>query len=432
MNRPIFALIDCNNFFVSCEKLFRPDLEGRPVVVLSSNDGCVVSRSNEAKAIGIPMAAPSFKFLHEFKHHKVVQFSANFELYGDISSRITTLLTSITPHIEVYSVDESFLDLSDLQIEDYDAWGHMVRDFIYRYVGIPVSIGIAPSKTLAKLGAERAKKEPELDGVLSFIGLEEAKTGYYLGRTPVQDIWGVGWRLTPKLKAEGVHNALDLRDFSVRQAGQLMGVHGRQLVTELQRTSCLPMQYYHKPAQQIMRGRQFGEDTNQFYVLEAAVASLTARAAQQLRREHLLTKRAAVIIRTNRHKPGYRHLGREVRFATPTADTGAICSALIDLLHGLVHSGELYHKADVMLYDFIPEEAVQTDLLGAVDVVSSNRQKARMMAMDALNARYGKGLVRFAAEDLSQAWRPRHHMGSPRYTSRWDELPTLKLYNAAR
>lgn len=427
MNKPVFALIDCNNFFVSCERLFRPDLAGKPVVVLSSNDGCAVSRSNEAKALGIPMAAPAFKLMPVFKEHGVAQFSANFELYGDISSRITTLLTSVTPHIEVYSVDESFLDLSELDISDYTAWAHSVRELVYKYVGIPVSIGIAGSKTLAKLAAARAKKEPGLNGALSFVGLDAKRTAYYLSRTPLQDIWGIGWRLAPKLKAEGLHTALDLRSFPVRRASQLMGVHGRQMITELQGTSCLPLQRHHKPQQMIMRGRQFGEDTGLLHVLEAAVASLTARAAATLRREQRLARQAVVVIRTNRNKPGYRKLHKAVTFATPTADTGLICAALIEALSKLHNPRELYHKADVLLLDLLPAEALQTDLLGSVDPAASDRSAARMHALDSLNARYGRQSIRFAAESLSEAWRPRHNLGSPRYTTDWNELPVARI-----
>jgi DNA polymerase V len=421
----IFALIDCNNFFVSCERVFRPDLEGQPVVVLSSNDGCAVARSNEAKDLGIPMAAPIFKFKEIFQANNVKTFSANFELYGDISDRITSLLTTITPRIEVYSVDESFLDLSELHIEDYVEWGKTVRTMIQKYIGVPVSIGIAPSKTLAKLAAERAKRADELEGVLNFIGLEQSAIDTYLARTPVKDIWGVGRKLAPKLKAEAVHTALDLRHFPSKRASKLMGVHGRQLVAELNGICCKPLERIHKLQQSIMRGRQFGEDTGEFYVLESAVASLTAKAAAALRRDGQLARSAGVLIRTNRHKPGYNQTMKGVRFTTPTADTGIISSSLIQALQDAHNPRELYHKADVFLYDFVPADSLQTDLLGEVDPVLDGRSKTRMEVVDAVNARYGKGQLRYAAENLSQSWRPRYRMGSPRYTSDWAELPEL-------
>ncbi|MGH7241126.1 MAG: Y-family DNA polymerase [Candidatus Saccharimonadales bacterium] len=425
--RPIFALIDCNNFFVSCERLFRPDLEGRPVVVLSSNDGCAVSRSNEAKVLGIPMAAPAFKYRDIFARHQVVSFSANFELYGDISTRITNLLMSITPHTEVYSVDESFLDLSELEITDYTAWATEVRQQVLQFVGVPVSIGIAPSKTLAKLASDRAKKDPELSGVLS-LGLgENADDDFRLQQTPVNDIWGVGWRLAPRLKAEGVHTARDLKYFSTGRAGPLMGVHGRQMVAELNNISCLPLQMRHKPQQQIMRGRQFGEDTNDFRAVEAAVASLTAKAATHLRRERLLAGQAAVIIRTNRHKPGYQQCSEVVRFDVPTADTGHIAAKLTAALQTIFSDSQLYHKADIMLFDLVSADTLQTDLFNQANrPATHDKQQSRMAAVDALNARYGANHVRYAAQDLSQTWRPRHRLGSPAYTTNWDELPVIK------
>jgi DNA polymerase V len=427
MKRPIFALIDCNNFFVSCERIFRPDLENKPVVVLSSNDGCAVSRSNEVKALGIPMAAPAFKYLHVFKEHNIVSFSANFELYGDISSRIINLLMSITPHTEVYSVDESFLDLSELDIENYTDWGLEVRRQILQFVGVPVSIGIAPSKTLAKLASERAKKDPELGGVLS-LGLgENSDDDFRLSRTPISDIWGIGWRLAPKLKAQGVHTAYDLKYFSIKRASQMMGVHGRQLVAELNNISCLPLQMSHKPQQQIMRGRQFGEDTSDKSAVEAAVASLTAKAAATLRREHRLARQAAVAIRTNRHKPGYQQRSQVVQFDVPTADTGTICSALVKALDDIFSASQTYHKADVMLFDFVHDDALQTDLFDQEErPLRYAREKSRMAAVDALNARFGPNHVRYAAQNLSQRWRPRHRLGSPNYTSNWDELPVIR------
>lgn len=424
--KPIYALIDCNNFFVSCERLFRPELNNRPVVVLSSNDGCAVSRSQEAKDLGIPMGAPHFKFREMFRREGVVAFSANFELYGDISERITNSLASITPHIEVYSVDESFLDLSELDITDLQAWGREVRTRVLKNIGVPVSIGLAPSKTLAKAANDRAKKLPELDGSLD-LSEQGLRTDRYLAGLPIQDIWGIGWRLAPRLRAEGIRTALDLREMSVHRAQQLMGIHGRQMVTELNGVACLPFQRAHKPQQMIMRGRQFGEDTREFYVVESAIASLGARAGAALRREHQLTRQATVTLHTNRHKPGYQRVSQTVRFYTPTADTGIITSQLVRLLASTFNPRLEYHKADVLLHDFIPESGLQTDLLGVVDLNTDSRSNQKMRVVDAINRKHGKGTMQFAAEHLSQAWQPRRRLVSPRYTSVWAELPEVHL-----
>jgi DNA polymerase V len=425
----MYALIDCNNFFVSCERLFRPELEGRPVVVLSSNDGCAVSRSQEAKALGIPMGAPHFRFRELFRRHGVIPFSANFELYGDISERITNLLASITPKIEVYSVDESFLDLTDLGIKDHEAWGVEVRAVILKNVGIPVSVGIAPSKTLAKAANNYAKKHPETGGVVRLNPVQPGSEAcdLALASMPIEDVWGVGWKLAPKLRAEGVHTALDLRQMNYKRAQQLMGIHGRHMVYELNGVNCLPFQKESKPQQMIMRGRQFGEDTHEFYVIESAIATLAARAAATLRQEKQLARRAAVLLRTNRHKPGYQQVSEGVRFYTPTSDTGTITSQLVQMLATSYNPGQAYHKAEVLLYDFVPEAGLQTDLLGTVDVEMDAKSHRKMQAVDSINLRHGKGTLKYAAEALSQAWQPRKNLVSPRYTSAWSDLPEVRL-----
>lgn len=419
----VFALIDCDSFFVSCERLFRPDLAGRPVVVLSSNDGCVVSRSAEARALGIPMAAPAFKYRPVFQAQGVVQFSANFELYGDISERITRLLIGITPRTEVYSVDESFLELSELEITDYTRWSRAVRHRLLREVGIPVSMGIAPTKTLAKLAREHAKTDPALGSVLDLLTCSPAERLAYLQRLPVSDVWGVGWRLAPKLRAEGIYNALDLASMRPRHAQQLMGVHGRQLVAELNGQPCQPLEAYGKIRQSVMHGRMFGEDTDRFEVIEAAIASLTARAAFRLRHEGLLARTAVLALSTDRHRPGYERQQGNLHFGTPTADTGVIAGQLVAALATVFRPGLRYHRANVLLYDLIDERALQPDLFGFTDLASSRQAQARLQAMDRLNTRYGKRTVHFAAEDLSQTWEPKHRTRSPRYTTNWAELP---------
>lgn len=426
----VFALVDCNNFFVSCMRVFRPDLEGKPVVALSSNDGCVVARSNEAKALGIPMGAPAFKFRQFFKDNHVLSFSGNFELYGDMSRRITSILTSITPRIEIYSVDESFLDLSALQIDDYTAWGKMVRAKLLQWTGMPVSIGIAPSKTLAKLASERAKKEVELSGVLDLESLSQTERQPYLERTPIGDVWGVGRRLSPRLKAEGVMNAWHLSQTRPQLAQSWMGIHGRQMVMELNGTACLPLTRVSKPAQSIANTRTFGEDTNQLHVLEGAIATFTAKATQRLRASHQLTRRASFFVATNRFKPGYRMISRELILPFPSSDTGFITTILVEELARQFNPNCSYHRAGVWLHDFIPEKSLQIDLLGAVNPSDHDTSTKRMQALDQLNTRYGKHTVYFAAEDLGQSWQPMRNAQLPRWTTRWDELPEARILKA--
>ena len=423
----VFALIDCNNFFVSCERLFRPDLEGKPVVVLSSNDGCVVARSNEAKKLGIPMGAPAFKWRYLFNQHKVTTFSANFEIYGDVSKRITSLLTTVTPKIEIYSVDESFLDLSTLPIKDYAVWGRAVRESVFKNIGVPVSIGIAPSKTLAKLGADLAKTDEIYGGAVDWINVSEEWKEQALNNMPVKEVWGVGWRLTPKLKAEGISTALHLSQMRPQRAQQLMGVHGRQMVAELGGTSCYPLEREHKTAQSIMRGRTFGEDTNEAHVLESAIASMATRAAFALRRDGLLARKIGFFTETNRHKPGFRHWAPELTLNQPTNDTGLIISLLINKLSEIFSNNQQYHRLGVFLYDLIPEIALQTDILGQVDARVHDKSAARMQAVDHINTRHGKGKIYYAAEGLGKSWEPKHQIRSPRFVSDWDELPEARI-----
>jgi DNA polymerase V len=420
---PTLALVDANNFFVSCERLFRPDLEGRPVVVLSSNDGCVVSRSNEAKDLGIPMGAPAFKYRQQFRQQGVVQFSANFNLYGDISQRLTLVLAELTPQIEVYSVDESFLDLTSLGLADPTVWARRARQRLLDEVGIPVSIGIAPTKTLAKLATEQVKRQRLAEGIFDLASLDEAARLPALIQTPLRDIWGIGWRLAPRLQAEGLHTAADLAAIRPQLAEQLMGVHGRRLVAELNGICCQPLERVGKVRQTIMHGRMFGEDTNQFAVVEAAIASLTARAAAGLRREGLLANRAVVHLSTNRHKPGYQRLSRTLNFSRPTADTGQLISELVAATGTGFNPRTSYHRVNVLLYDLINAERWQAELFAPSEPMAT--AQARMTAVDGLNARYGPNTVRYAAEELSQAWQPKRGHRSPNYVSDWDELPVL-------
>ncbi|HZM63798.1 MAG TPA: Y-family DNA polymerase [Candidatus Saccharimonadales bacterium] len=425
--KTVFALIDCNNFFVSCERLFRPDLEGKPVVVLSSNDGCIVARSNEVKKLAIPMGAPAFKYRQAFKQNKVVEFSANFEIYGDISKRITAYLMTVTPRIEVYSVDESFLDLSSLPIDDYAAWGRAVVASIRRYIGVPVSIGIAPSKTLAKLAAEMAKQNPDHQGAVDLINIPAERREALLGQMPIHNVWGVGWRTNPKLRAEGISTALAMAKTRPQHAQQLMGIAGRKMVAELNGTACYPLELEGKVAQSIERGRTFGEDTNQMHVLESAIANMTARAAFALRREKLLAKRIGFFTNTNHHKPGYRQWWRVLKLDQPTNDTGLIISMLTKELDNIFSSSQMYHRLGIYLSDFVPETALQTDLLGHVDPSTHDRASARMRALDEINHKFGRHKMYYAAQDLQRSWEPKYKIRSPRYLSEWNELPVARV-----
>lgn len=422
----MIALIDCNNFFVSCEQVFRPDLADKPVVVLSSNDGCVIARSREARALGIPMAAPAFKYKEIFRNNKVIQFSANFELYGDISRRITEILTSITPRLEVYSIDESFLDISHLDIPDYDAWAHLVKQKIKQWVGVNVSIGVAPTKTLAKLASERAKKSEGLNGVLVLHDKDQWRQ--YLEQAPLEDIWGIGRASAPNLRAIGLANARDIAELSPAQGRRMLGsVNGERLVRELQGQSCLPLEQIHKEQKMISATRTFGRDTGELATVEAALASFVARAASRLRTQNLLTNRLSIFLTTSRHKPGYQKWGREVILDQPTSDTGYLTALANQLFSDIYESSAAYHRGGVLLSDFSPDHTLQTDMLNIRSPAVFDASKRRMQAIDSLHQKYDKRIIRYAAEDLAVSWTPRHHIGSPRYTTSWTELPKVKI-----
>jgi DNA polymerase V len=426
MKEPIIALIDCNNFFVSCERLFRPELAQKPVVVLSSNDGCAVSRSNEAKALGIPMGAPAFKYRQLFEDNGVVAFSANFELYGDLSKRLTEILKRMTARIEVYSVDESFLDLSGLAIKDHVAWARELRAAALRDIGIPVSIGIGGSKTLAKIASDIGKTDASRGGVCDLYHKTTAQRQAELATIKIRNVWGVGQRLAPQLQAEGVLSAADLSNLRRARAKQLMGVHGEQMVYELNGRSCIPLERQHKPHKTISRGRTFGEDTNQAHIIEAALASFATQSAYRLRESHQLTRKLSIFLNSDRHKPGYRQWQREIVFHTPSADTGQLITAAVEAFGHIYDKSVSYHRASVNLYDFVPDNLLQTDLLGEVSPATHSKKVSRLQAVDHLNKRYGKNSVHYATEDLAQAWQPRRQLRSPRYTTNWDEIPLVK------
>lgn len=479
----MYALIDSNNFFVACEHLFRPEFKGVATVVLSSNDGCAVSRSAEAKALGVAMGEPLHKLRERFEvieagseasgvgsevkplhdnrtaaghtvstlqphsssptsqRPRLAVFSANFELYGDISERIATLLCSITPQIELYSVDEAFLEIDALDIADYESWGRQVRATILKNVGIPVSIGIAPTKTLCKLANHWAKQHDDTGGVVvceARSGTKEAEgadepalsldsCALTLASTPVTDVWGVGWRLAPKLKAYGIYTALDLARMRPKHAQQLMGIQGKRMVMELNGMRCLALNTTTAPQCMIARGRQFGRDARDLATLSAAITAMATRACTELRREHQRVHAASVYLMTNRRKAGYHSAFLTVHFAAPTSDTGEICRALVDrFAQADEHHGYLYHKAEVILHKLTHRRETQTDLFDVVDLAQLERSDQRMAVLDQIRAKHGPKALMFAAERTSDAWKPRRGMSSPRYTSSWADLPTAR------
>lgn len=416
-----YAHIDCNNFFASCERLFRPELEGRPVAVLSNNDGCIIARSQEVKALGVPMGIPLFKVKPLVKSAGVTLFSANFELYGDISERIVTLLRQITPLIEVYSIDECFLDLSKLEIEDYAVWAASLRRRVLKEVGVPVSIGVATTKTLAKVATNHAKKHGGVS-VIATSGERER----ILSEVPVEDIWGVGWRTAPKLKDCGVSTALQLVSASDAWLKSQFNIAGLRMVDELRGQPRLKFGDSRDKRQSIMVSRAFGHRVREYHQLESALANFTARAAAKLRGQQSVCSRVAVYLTTSRYDEQVRSVSKSATLPEPSGDTGSLLTCSLSLLEELYDPDFSYTKVAVILLDIVDVQAWQLSLMQPAQ--SRDRKLRLMNGVDRINARFGSSTIWHAAEDRANAgWHSKHALRSPRYTTSWTELPKVGL-----
>lgn len=418
----MYGLCDCNNFFVSCERLFRPDLERRPVVVLSNNDGCVIARSNEAKALGIRMGHPYFQIRELAARCGVEVFSGNMALYGDLSRRVIHTLRAMVPAAEVYSIDEAFLDLGGIDLVQLDALGHRIARTVRRHTGIPVSIGMAPTKTLAKIASHLCKRYPRLDGACLMHRAEDIRK--VLGRYPIEEVWGVGRKYRRMLQEAGIGTALD---FTLRSEGWVrsrMGLPGVRVRSELLGEACIDFENAPQPRQQISLSRSFAREITDFEELRPIVAAFTASCAEKLRRQGSLCGEATVYILTNRHRddlPQY-YESETLRLPCPTDDTLELLPLMVRGLRRIFRSGYGYKKAGVILTRLTPRTGHQTDLFDPVD----REKHARLMrAVDAANRLHGPGHVVVAAQGFAPPPSHRDHL-SPRYTTEWDEILTVK------
>ncbi|MER2624175.1 MAG: Y-family DNA polymerase [Accumulibacter sp.] len=417
---PVIALVDCNNFYASCERVFDPRLTGVPVVVLSNNDGCVVARSAEAKAMSIPMGIPYFKIEKKFRKEGGVALSSNYALYADMSQRVMSILAGFSPEQEVYSIDESFLGLEDFG--DLPGIGQAIRSRVRQWTGLPVCVGIGPSKTLAKLANHVAKKRPEWNGVCNLIGLLESELLSVIGAIEVGEVWGVGRKITGRLEDRGITTVAELRHADLKTIRREFSVVMERTVMELRGISCLAIENVAPPRQQIMSSRSFGQAVFDLPGLEEAVAAYTSRATEKLRRQRSMAGGILVSLETNPFKPNepQYHPSITVPLVTPTADTRALIRAAHNGLHRIFRTGFAYKKAGIMLIDLVPEDDQRRDLFTAPDF---SRNSSKLMAtMDALNARFGRGTVRIAAEGIDQEWKMKRGRMSPCYTTRWADL----------
>jgi DNA polymerase V len=420
--KEIFALVDCNNFYVSCERIFAPWLESRPVVVLSNNDGCVVSRSNEAKKLGIGMGVAFFKVKDLAEKHGVVALSSNYTLYADMSRRVMETLCNFTPEIEVYSIDEAFLNLSGFgdNLTDY---GRKIRRTVKQWTGMPVSIGIAETKTLAKIANRFAKRSPEADGVFELT--EQARIDEALAQTAVEHIWGIGIRTCIKLKREGIKTALALRGVDIEWMRRRFGVTGVRTVYELRGMSCYELEDQPPAKKGITVSRMFGRKVETLEELKETIASYASRAGEKLREEGLAAGAMIVYVTTSRFvNPQKRYFNsRGVSFPTATNYTPELIEYAAAAIERLYKKGFLYAKAGLILSDIVPEGRVQGNLFDQAD-----RQKSRrlMQAIDAVNERLPDSPLIWAAEGIDQPWQAKFAKRSKRYTTQWDELAEVE------
>ncbi|TDN39270.1 Y-family DNA polymerase [Hymenobacter sp. UV11] len=443
----MFGLIDCNNFYVSCERVFQPRLEGRPVVVLSNNDGCIISRSAEAKALGLKMGDPYFQVKAQLQREQVQVFSSNYTLYGDMSRRVMHYLGATVPSVEVYSIDEAFLDLSGLQrhlmpyLGDLDALARQVRAGVRARTGIPVCVGVAPTKTLAKLANRLAKKDTALAGVLYLDSAE--RRAWALGQVAVGDVWGVGRQYAQKLTAAGVDSAADLARVSEAWARKhLGGVVGARLVRELQGFPCAglaPSEDGTLHRQSISCSRTFGRPLRERELVLGAVASFVARAAEKLRRQGELAHVLTVFISKNRFGPDADAAGGHSRSAVltlpvPTSDTRELTARAGQLLARLWEPGAVYVKAGVVLAGLEAPGGQQLGLFEAAPAAQAATTEPRgaqlMATLDGLNERFGRGTVRLAAALGPKGggpvpWQGQAAWRTPAYTTRLEDLLTV-------
>ena len=446
----MYALIDGNNFYVSCERVFRPSLQGRPVIVLSNNDGCAIARSNEAKALGVQMGAPWFQIQHLCESSGLVGLSANFTLYGDMSDRMMSLAAGLGPTQEVYSIDESFIGLDGVR-GDLSARAREVRARINQWVGIPCGIGIGPTKTLAKLAnhiAKTAERKPgsypeALAQVCNLAALPAQELNAVLAATDVGEVWGVGHRIAAQLKACGVHTVLDLARLDPPTVRRRWSVVLERTVRELQGMPCIDLDDAPAAKKEIACTRSFGHPVTELAPLLEAVSEFASRAAEKLRLQASLASQLLVFVHTSPHRPGPRFSrSRVMRLRRPTADTALLVQAATTGMRQMYEPGYQLVKAGVMLLDLVPDNICQGELdlqdaeaheaheAGEAQGGQDAPDRTRLMAaMDRLNGRFGKGTLHLASsglDDHHRIWGMRQERRTPHYTTRWDEVAVAR------
>lgn len=420
----MFALADCNNFYASCERVFRPDLQGKPIIVLSSNDGCAVARSNEAKALGIKMGAPLFKIRDIVERHNVAVFSGNMALYGDMSQRVRWVLEEYAPSVEAYSIDECFLDLRGMPKIDFDAYAKEISSECWRQTSIPVSVGIAPTKTLAKIASKLCKHYPKLRGGCYMHRPEDIEK--VLKRFPIEDVWGIGRRSVPKLKERGITTAYDFTQLTENIVHALMGITGVRTWKELQGTPCIEFEDGFEARHSICVSRSFSSEIYDTRELQEQVANFASTVAEKLRKQRSVAAEMVVFAYTNRFKENapQTYANALVTFTTPTANQRQIVAEAVHTTQRIFKSGYGYKKAGVIATKIIAEGEVMHSLFESATAIE--RERRITSALDSINATFGRGAVKLAVQGSGKIKTASDNQ-SPHYTTRWSDIPKVSV-----
>jgi DNA polymerase V len=424
------AIVDCNSFYCSCERLFRPALANKPVVVLSNNDGCIISRSDEAKALGVEMAGPYFKAKPLIEKYGVATFSSNYNLYGDLSWRVMESLRMILPPgaVEVYSVDECFLDLKHIPIAELQAFTLYLKEVVEQWTGIKVSIGVAPTKVLSKVANRLAKKHKQLTNCILVLDTPR-KIEQALQKTPIEEVWGVGYQYATKLRRLEINTALDLSKKTIEWAHRnLGGVVGIRLIRELRGEESMTMNEERTQKKMIATTRMFGSPVTDIKAIKEAVATYTARAAEKLRRQHGAATMISVFVvpKEQSHNTYFKHgptISDQLLLPVATSITNELIKPAMQLVEKLFEPGRIYKKAGVMLSHIIPDNAIQSTLF-TPPATAKNRML--MSTIDNVNFAMRDDMLKFASSGTTRNWKMRQELRSPRYTSRWEEICTVK------
>jgi len=422
MKRSI-ALIDVNNFYVSCERVFNPALEGKPVVVLSNNDGCAIARSNEVKALGVKMGEPWFKLKDLARQHGIIAYSSNYALYADMSNRVMEILRQFSPQQEVYSIDECFLDLTGFQTRNLTDYGQQIKGRIRQWTGLPVCVGMGATKTLAKLANHIAKKNPQFNGVCDSNAMAADEWDDWLSRIEVGEVWGIGRKLAPQLSDMGIRSVLDLKQADATTLRSRFSVVLEKTIRELNGIVCLELEEMAPPKQQIVSSRSFGIHVSDLESLQESVTLYMSRAAEKLRRQQSYAGAVHVFIRTSPHNPKepYYANAMTIPLPSPTDDTRQLVRSALWGLKRIYKPGHRYQKAGVMLSELVPAEGCQGDLFSTA---KPDMKSAKLMeAMDQINRSMGKQRLKLGSEGFRQLWKMKQGNKSPCYTTRWGEMP---------